>query len=95
MAAECCSSCEYQRTVGYPSTSWAFCFILHVFSYSYSSIVQNVEQSLILSTEQTVVSLPVLSTVVNRVQRSKFRNLLFTIIVRCVDHAGVLTRQYK
>ena len=26
MAAECCSSCEYQRTVGYPSTSWASCF---------------------------------------------------------------------
>ena len=25
MAAECCSSCEYQRTVGYPSTSWASC----------------------------------------------------------------------
>ena len=27
MAAECCSSCEYQRTVGYPSTSWASCLI--------------------------------------------------------------------
>ena len=27
MAAECCSSCEYQRTVGYPSTSWASCFL--------------------------------------------------------------------
>jgi len=27
MAAECCSSCEYQRTVGYPSTSWASCFV--------------------------------------------------------------------
>jgi len=25
MAVECCSSCEYQRTVGYPSTSWASC----------------------------------------------------------------------
>jgi len=28
MAAECCSSCEYQRTVGYPSTSWASCWKL-------------------------------------------------------------------
>jgi len=28
MAAECCSknSQKYQRTVGYPSTSWASCF---------------------------------------------------------------------
>jgi len=25
MAADCCSSCEYQRTIGYPSTSWASC----------------------------------------------------------------------
>jgi len=25
MSADCCSSCEYQRTVGYPSTSWASC----------------------------------------------------------------------
>ena len=28
MAAECCSSCEYQRTVGYPSTSWASCYFI-------------------------------------------------------------------
>ena len=28
MAADCCSSCEYQRTVGYPSTSWASCWRL-------------------------------------------------------------------
>jgi len=28
MAAECCSSCEYQRTVGYPSTSWASCLAI-------------------------------------------------------------------
>ena len=29
MAADCCSSCEYQRTVGYPSTSWASCYVCH------------------------------------------------------------------
>ena len=34
MAAECCSSYEYQRTVGYPSTSWASCF-LHGRGYVY------------------------------------------------------------
>jgi len=28
MAAECCSSCEFQRTVGYPSTSWASCYYI-------------------------------------------------------------------
>jgi len=35
MAAECCSSCEYQRTVGYPSTSWASC----IFSVDMSEFV--------------------------------------------------------
>jgi len=41
MAAECCSSCEYQRTVGYPSTSWASCSRSSHCSHSHSGSVIN------------------------------------------------------
>ena len=49
MAAECCSSCErtskrsqkYQRTVGYPSTSWASCYCMaHWMNLSASQAVK-------------------------------------------------------
>jgi len=55
MAAECCSICEYQRTVGYPSNSWASCSKSHAIKQKWMFFS---EHSVLIAYMPTVICRP-------------------------------------